>query len=308
MQTKHDAPLRPGDPRRVGGYTLTGRLGEGGQGVVYLARDREGAVVTVKLLKGGSSAGAKARGRFTKEAAAARRIQAPQVARILDARVTGERPYIVSEFVRGRTLQEAVASDGPLRGAELHKVALRTAVALTAIHKAEVVHRDFKPGNVVLGPRGAKVIDFGVARLLDGDTPVTSHPVGTPAYMSPEQIEDLPVGPKSDVFSWGAAMVYAATGRAPFGGGTNAAIMRRITDREPDLGALRGSLRGLVARCLDKEPEARPTAAEIARFLRAEAVAPAGRARGKVPRYRSNMIIAVGVVMVLGFAVGLLLG
>ncbi|MEO3783366.1 serine/threonine-protein kinase [Actinocorallia sp. B10E7] len=307
MQTKHDAPLRPGDPRRVGGYTLTGRLGEGGQGVVYLARDREGAVVTVKLLKGGGSAGAKARGRFTKEAEAARRVQVPQVARILDARVTGDRPFIVSEFVRGRTLQEVVAAEGPLRGAELRKVALRTAAGLAAIHKAEIVHRDFKPGNVVLGPRGAKVIDFGVARLLDGDTPITSHPVGTPAYMSPEQIEDLPVGPKSDVFSWGATMVYAATGRPPFGGGTNAAVMRRITDREPDLGALRGSLRGLVARCLDKEPAARPTAAEIARFLRAEA-APAARKSAKVPRYRSNMIIALGVVMALGFTVGLLLG
>jgi len=275
----------------VGGYTLTGRLGEGGQGVVFLARDREGAVVTVKLLKGGAAAGARARGRFSKEAAAARRVEAPQVARILDARLTGDRPYIVSEYVRGRTLQEVVATDGPLRGAELRKVALRTAAGLAAIHRAEIVHRDFKPANVVLGPRGAKVIDFGVARLMD-ETPLTSQPVGTPAYMSPEQIEDLPVGPKSDVFSWGATMVYAATGRPPFGGGTNAAIMRRITDREPDLGALRGSLRGLVARCLDKEPAARPTAAEIARFLRAEARPPARKA-AKVPRYRSTMIVAV---------------
>ena len=312
MQTPHDVtsrpdtPLRPGDPRRVGGYTLTGRLGEGGQGVVYLARDREGALVTVKLLKGGGAASPRARTRFTREAAAARRVEAPQVARLLDARVTGDRPYIISEYVRGRTLQETVAANGPLRGAELRKVALRTAVGLAAIHRAEIVHRDFKPGNVVLGPRGAKVIDFGVARLLDGGTPSTSHAVGTPAYMSPEQIEDLPVGPKSDVFSWGATMVYAATGRPPFGGGTNAAVMRRITDREPDLGALRGGLRGLVARCLDKEPAARPTATEIARFLRAEAKPPA-RGPAKVPRYRSNMIIALGVVSVLGFALGLIL-
>lgn len=307
VKTGSDTPLRPGDPRRVGGYTLTGRLGEGGQGVVYLAHDREGAQVAIKLLKGGAAAGTRARARFTKEAAAARRVQAPQIARLLDARVTGDRPYLVSEYVRGRTLQEVVAADGPLRGAELRKTALRTAAALNAMHKAEIVHRDFKPGNVVLGPRGAKVIDFGVARLLDGGTPLTSRPVGTPAYMSPEQIEDLPVGPKSDVFSWGATMVYAATGRPPFGGGTDAAVMRRITDREPDLGALRGGLRGLVARCLDKEPAARPTAAEIARFLRAEAAPPARKA-AKVPRYRSSMIIALGAVMALGFALGLMIG
>ncbi|MDX6743160.1 serine/threonine-protein kinase [Actinocorallia sp. A-T 12471] len=307
MSLQHEVPLRPEDPRRIGPYALSGRLGEGGQGVVYLGRDREGRAVAVKVLKGGPVASPKARGRFIKEAGAASRVEAPQVARVLDAKVTAERPYIVSEYVRGRTLQDEVAEAGPLKGPELHKIALRTAVGLAAIHRAQVVHRDLKPSNVVLGPRGAKVIDFGVARLLDGRTPQTNHPVGTPAYMSPEQVEDLHVGPESDVFAWGSTVVYAATGRPPFGTGPTGAVMRRITDREPDLGALRGGLRGLVARCLDKEPAARPTAAEIVRFLRAEARPKAKAAPKRVPRYRSRMIIALVIVSVLGFTCGVLI-
>ncbi|MCD0450950.1 serine/threonine protein kinase [Actinocorallia sp. API 0066] len=307
MPSQPDTPLRPEDPRRIGPYTVLNRLGEGGQGVVYLGRDREGQPVAVKVLRGGPAASAKARGRFIKEAGAASRVEAPQVAKVLDAKVTAERPYIVSEYVPGPTLQDEVAASGPLKGPELHKIALRTAVGLAAIHRAQVVHRDFKPGNVVLGRRGAKVIDFGVARLLDGRTPTTSHAVGTPAYMSPEQVEDLHVGPKSDVFSWGATMVYAATGRPPFGGGPSGAVMRRITDREPDLGELRGGLRGLVARCLDKEPDARPTAAEIVRFLRAEARPAAPAPPKPVPRYRTRMIIALVIVTALGFTCGMLL-
>ncbi|GAA3216329.1 serine/threonine-protein kinase [Actinocorallia longicatena] len=306
MQINQEAPLRPDDPRKVGRYALLGRLGEGGQGVVYLGRAAEGGLVTVKLLRGGSGASDRARARFVKEADAARKVAAPQTARILDARLTGERPYIVSEYVKGPTLQDMIAGEGPLAGAELKKVAVRTAAALAAIHRAGIVHRDFKPANVVLGPKGAKVIDFGVARSFESGTPQTSHPVGTPAYMSPEQIEDDPVGPKADVFAWGATMVYAATGRPPFGRGPSAAVMRRITDREPDLGELKGSLRGLVARCLDKQPAARPTATEIVRFLRAEA-RPAPPQPRKVPRYRSRMIYALMAVMALGFVLGIVL-
>jgi serine/threonine protein kinase len=306
VKTEHDVPLRPDDPRKVGGYALIGRLGEGGQGVVYLGKDGDGGLVTVKLLRGGSAASPRARNRFIKEAAAARRVVAPHTARILDAEVTGDRPYIVSEFVEGPTLQSIVAEKGPLAGPELRRIALRTAGALTAIHKAGIVHRDFKPGNVVIGSQGAKVIDFGVARALDSETPQTSHPVGTPAYMAPEQIEDHPIGPPADVFAWGASLVYAATGRPPFGDGpSSAAVMRRIVDREPDLGLLKGSLRGLVARCLDKEPAARPTAAEIVRFLRSEAK-PKPKPT-KVPAYRSRMIYALALVVLLGFTLGLVL-
>jgi serine/threonine protein kinase len=301
-----DTPLGPDDPRRLGGYTLIGRLGEGGQGVVYLGRDRDGDLVTVKLLRGGWAASQRARTRFMKEAAAARQVAAPHTARVLDAEVTGDRPYIVSEFVEGPSLQHVVEDRGPLTDAQLRKVALRTAAALAAIHRAGIVHRDFKPGNVVLGPDGAKVIDFGVARTLDS-TPVTTGPVGTPAYMSPEQIEEEPVGPSADVFAWGSTMVFAATGRPPFGSGSGAAVMRRVTERAPDLGDLKGPLRELVEHCLDKNPPARPTAPQLVRALRADAGPRPKPKPKKIPAYRWRMMVALAAVIVLGFVLGVLM-
>jgi eukaryotic-like serine/threonine-protein kinase len=301
-----DTPLGPDDPRRLGTYTLIGRLGEGGQGVVYLGRDRDGDLVTVKLLRGGWAASQRARTRFMKEAAAARLVAAPHTARVLDAEVTGDRPYIVSEFVEGPSLQHVVEDRGPLTGAQLRKVALRTAAALAAIHRAEIVHRDFKPGNVLLGPDGAKVIDFGVARTLDS-TPVTTGPVGTPAYMAPEQIEEEPVGPSADVFAWGSTMVFVATGRPPFGSGSGPAVMRRVTERAPDLGDLKGPLRELIERCLDKNPAARPTAPQLVRALRTDTKPKPKPKPKKIPAYRWRMMVALAVVIALGFVLGLLM-
>jgi serine/threonine protein kinase len=301
-----DTPLGPDDPRRLGGYTLIGRLGEGGQGVVYLGRDRGGDLVTVKLLRGGWAASQRARTRFMKEAAAARRVAAPHTARVLDAEVTGDRPYIVSEFIEGPSLQHVVEDRGPLAGAQLRKVAMRTAAALAAIHRAGIVHRDFKPGNVLLGPEGAKVIDFGVARTLDS-TPTTTGPVGTPAYMSPEQIEEEPVGTSADVFAWGSTMVFAATGRPPFGSGSGPAVMRRVTERAPDLGDLKDPLRELVERCLDKNPAARPTAPQVVQSLRAGAPPRPKPRPKKIPAYRWRMMVALAAVVVLGFVLGILM-
>nr|WP_185033614.1 serine/threonine-protein kinase [Actinomadura coerulea] len=297
--------MGPDDPRGLGGYTLVGRLGEGGQGVVYLGRDGDGELVTVKLLRGGVAAGQRARSRFAKEADAALRVAGRHTARVLDADMTGDRPYIVSEFVEGPSLQHVVADRGPLSPPRLRKLALRTAAALAAIHRAGIVHRDFKPGNVLLGPDGAKVIDFGIARAADA-APLTTGPVGTPAYMAPEQIEDEPVGPPADVFAWGAAMVFAATGRPPFGTGPSAAVMRRVTSRKPDLGDMQGPLRELAARCLDKNPAARPTASQIVRALR-EGQAPAPKPRPtRIPRYRWRMMVALGGVVAAGFLLGVL--
>jgi eukaryotic-like serine/threonine-protein kinase len=301
-----ESPLGPDDPRRLDGYTLVGRLGEGGQGVVYLGRTSDGSLVTVKLLRGGWAASERARTRFMKEAAAAQLVSAPHTARVLDAKVTGDRPYIVSEFVDGPSLQDTVEEHGPLSGGPLRKMALRSAAALAAIHKAGIVHRDFKPGNILLGPDGAKVIDFGVARVLDGTTPTTSGLVGTPAYMSPEQIEDEQVGPPSDVFAWGSTMVFAATGRPPFGSGPNAAIMRRVSSRAPQLGDLKGELRELVERCLDKNPAARPTAPQLVRALRGNPK-PAPQAKPKrIPAYRWRMMVALSMVVGIGFTIGIL--
>ncbi|MEU5881724.1 serine/threonine-protein kinase [Spirillospora sp. NPDC047279] len=304
--SSHGRPLGPDDPRQVGRYELIGRLGEGGQGVVYLGRaDGADDLVTVKLLRGGTAAGQRARARFVKEADAALQVAGRHTARVLDADVTGDRPYIVSEFVEGPSLQHVIEEDGPLHDGPLQRMALRTASALASIHKAGVVHRDFKPGNVLLGPDGAKVIDFGVARMADA-TPITTGPVGTPAYMAPEQIEDEPVGPPADVFAWGATMVFAATGRPPFGTGPSAAVMRRVTTRRPDLGELEGPLRDLVARCLDKNPAARPTARQIIRALRDdEPPRPKARPR-RIPAYRWRMMVALAAVMAAGFLIGLL--
>ncbi|WP_232384226.1 serine/threonine-protein kinase [Actinomadura violacea] len=305
----HERPLGSGDPRSIGGYRLLGRLGEGGQGVVYLGRDGDGGLVTVKVLRGGLDAGQRARSRFVKEADAARKVAGRHTARVLDADVTGDRPYIVSEFVEGPPLQRVVAEDGPLPAPQLRKVALRTAGALAAIHRAGIVHRDFKPANVVLGPDGAKVIDFGIARAADAlarTEPLTTSPIGTPGYMAPEQIEDEQVGPPADVFAWGAAMVFAATGRPPFGTGPSAAVMRRVTSRPPDLGDMDGPLRDLAARCLDKNPAARPTAPQLVRALR-EGQGPAPKPRPtRIPRYRWRMMLALAVVIIAGFALGVL--
>ncbi|GAA2100126.1 serine/threonine-protein kinase [Actinomadura alba] len=302
-----DIRLGPDDPERLGDYTLIERLGEGGQGVVYLARSGEGELVTVKLLRGGVTASHRARTRFVREADAARRVTAPHTARVLDAEVTGDRPYIVSEFVDGPSLQRVVDDEGPLAKARLRRLALRTAAALAAIHRAGIVHRDFKPGNVVLGPDGAKVIDFGVARALDSVTPMTTSPVGTPAYMSPEQIEDEPVGAPADVFAWGATMVFAATGRPPFGSGPNAAVMRRVAERAPDLGELKGPLRDLVERCLDKNPAARPTAPQLVRSLRADARPAPKKKPKRIPAYRWRMMVALALVIAAGFVLGVLM-
>lgn len=300
------ASLGPDDPRRLGEYTLLSRLGEGGQGVVYLGKDSDGRHVTVKLLRGERAAGERAKARFLKEAAAARQIEAPHVARVLDADVTGTRPYIVREFVDGPSLQQAVRDDGPLTGAELRKVALRTAAGLAAIHRAGIVHRDFKPANVLVGPDGAKVVDFGVARIEEAAA-VAGGPIGTPAYLSPEQIEEEPVGAPSDIFAWGSTMVFAATGRPPFGSGDTTAVLRRVVEKAPDLGDMEeGPLRQLVMRALDKNPAARPTAPQIVRTLRGQA-RPVPRKPKRIPAYRLRMMIALGAVVLLGFVLGVLL-
>ncbi|MGP4021846.1 serine/threonine protein kinase [Actinomadura sp. 3N407] len=267
-RTMPDAlPLRSGDPTELGGYEILGRLGEGGQGAVFLGRPTGAAPtlpaadhVAIKLLHGGLAGDDSARARFVRELEVAKRVARFCTAQVLDADVVGDQPYIVSEYVPGVSLHHVVRTEGPRTGGALERLAISTLTALTAIHQAGIVHRDFKPHNVMMGPDGPRVIDFGVARAL-GAAGETQN-VGTPAYMAPEHFTGGEVSTASDMFAWGTTMAFAATGRPAFGNDEMATVMHRILTGEPDLGDLPSPMRELVLVCLAKEPAQRPTARE----------------------------------------------
>ncbi|MFI6506703.1 protein kinase [Streptosporangium sp. NPDC050855] len=254
------APLGAGEPDRLGPFRVLGRIGEGGQGIVYLGVDAAGERAAIKLLHVKFSGDAVARSRFAREARAAQRVASFCTAGVLAADLEGDTPYIASEYIEGRSLREVVESDGPLRGAPLQRLAIGTATALTAIHHASIVHRDFKPDNVLIAADGPRVVDFGIARILDSTGTITSRAIGTPAYMAPEQIAGADVGPHTDVFAWGATIAFAATGETVFEGGSIAVVLNRILNHEPDLGVLPEPLRGVVGAALAKSPAGRPSA------------------------------------------------
>ncbi|WP_051712781.1 serine/threonine-protein kinase [Spirillospora albida] len=264
-------PLTAADPVRLGGCELLGRIGAGGQGIVYLGRPLDPASglpprVAVKLLHGRLLADASARARFVRELALLQRVAGFCTAQMLAADTAGDRPYIVSEYVPGRSLRELVRDEGPRAGADLDRLAIGTVTALTAIHRAGIVHRDFKPQNVLMGPDGPRVIDFGIARAFDAGATMTSQPVGTPAYMAPEQIAGR-TGPATDLFAWAGTLLFAATGRDPFAGGAIPAVMYRIMHETPDLAPLPPRLAEVAAACLAKDPAARPTSEEALLWL-----------------------------------------
>ncbi|MGW6497619.1 serine/threonine-protein kinase [Nonomuraea angiospora] len=250
-------PLEPGDPRSLGAFQVVARLGEGGQGIVYEGQSASGDRVALKVLRGGADPDT--RRRLARELESARRVAPFCTARVLAAEPDGPAPYVVSEFVAGPSLQERVRTGGPLRDGDLDRLAVGTACSLAAIHGAGVVHRDFKPANVLLGPDGPRVVDFGIALPLDAGT-APSTISGTPPYMAPEQLRGEHASPPADVFAWAATMVYAATGRAPFGSDTVAAVFHRILTQEPDLSGIPQSLRETLDACLSKDPRARPSA------------------------------------------------
>ncbi|WP_433369041.1 protein kinase domain-containing protein [Streptosporangium sp. CA-115845] len=257
------APLRPGDPEKVREYRLTARLGEGGQGTVYLGVAPTGAQVAVKLLRGDLAQDREALERFVREVDTARRVATFCTAAVIETGMDARRPYIVSEYIEGPTLGHIVGAEGPREGAALHRLAIGTVTALVAIHQAEIVHRDFKPANVLLAADGPRVIDFGIAKALDRTSSLTSTAIGTPAYMTPEQLAGQAAGPAADMFAWAGTMVFAATGQPPFGADSLPAIFNRILNAEPDLSGIADpALRDLVARCLAKDESLRPTAGE----------------------------------------------
>jgi eukaryotic-like serine/threonine-protein kinase len=255
--------LRLGDPARVGDYEITARLGEGGQGVVYLGRSPSGATVAVKLLRSDLTQNERALARFVTEVSTTVRVATFCTAQVIETGVADHRPFIVSEFVDGPTLDAVVERDGPRLGAALHRLAIGTVTALVAIHQAGIVHRDFKPSNVLLAADGPRVIDFGIAKALDRSSTLTSMVVGTPAFITPEQLAGEQAGPAADMFAWAGTMVFAATGDAPFGADSLPAVFHRIMNVQPDLSRIEEPLRGIVAACLAKDPSARPAAGEV---------------------------------------------
>ncbi|SEF80345.1 Serine/threonine protein kinase [Thermomonospora echinospora] len=267
-------PLDEGhDPREVGPYRLLGRLGEGGQGVVYLGEAPDGRQVAVKTLKLDGlppGADAEARRRLAKEVEAAMRVEPFCTARVLDFSVEGPLPYVVGEYVPGPSLFERVDEQGPLHEDALIRLIIQSVSGLTAIHDAGIVHRDLKPSNLLMGPDGARVVDFGIARLAEARTR-TGRLIGTPSYFSPEQLEGRPATTASDVFAWAGTMVFAATGRAPFGYADYdhemPALFRRILEDEPDLGGVPERVLPLLRLCLDKDPANRPVAWSILEWL-----------------------------------------
>jgi len=255
-------PLEPGDPSRLGRFKLLGRLGEGGQGVVYLGRGTNPGEerVAVKVLR--STVDANVLERLARELDAIHQVQPFVTAGVIEASAEGDRRYVVSEFIDGPSLQERVDERGPLPAGDLQRLAVGTATALTAIHGAGVVHRDFKPANVLLGPDGPRVVDFGIARLTDAAT-ITSGLIGTPSYVAPEQLAGRRPTSAVDIFAWALTMIYAATGRLAFGADSVPAVMHRIMYEEPDVSGLPPSLRTVVLECLDKDPDRRPSARDL---------------------------------------------
>ncbi|MGK5671787.1 protein kinase domain-containing protein [Micromonospora sp. URMC 106] len=255
-------PLWSHDPVTAGPYRLVGRLGAGGQGVVYLGEDDQGHRVAVKMINI-DLRDPRARSQFMKEIAAARRVAPFCTAQVLFADVDGETPYVVSEFIEGPTLYRHVRERGVVDGNALHRLAVGTATALAAIHRSDVVHCDLKPDNVVLGQDGPRVIDFGIARALGVTETMTSRVMGTTAYMAPERFRNDSVGPPCDVFAWGATIAFAASGRPPFGNDSLFAVMHRVLNDPPDLPPLPPGLDELIRQCLAKDPADRPEAEQV---------------------------------------------
>lgn len=259
-------PLAATDPVRIGPYLLLGRLGAGGMGRVYLARSEGGRTVAVKVVHPEHVADPQFRARFRREVDAARRVGERYTAPVLDAAPDEEYPWVATGYVPGLSLEQVVRGHGALPSESVLALADGLLRALKDIHSAGIVHRDLKPSNVMLTVEGPKVIDFGIARAVETsvDSLLTSTGmvIGSPGFMAPEQIRGESAGPKSDVFTLGCVLTYAATGKLPFGNGVSNqhAVMYHIVEAEPDVDQVRDEgLRTLITRLLAKSVAERPS-------------------------------------------------
>ncbi|MGV9942490.1 protein kinase domain-containing protein [Streptomyces sp. NPDC003401] len=268
--------LGPGDPQRIGGYRLLGRLGSGGMGQVFLARSDRGRTVAVKLVRPELAEREEFRARFRQEVRNAQRVGGFWTAPVLDADTEAAVPWVATGYVAGPSLQQVVDHDhGPLPERSVRILAAGLAHALTNIHAAGIVHRDLKPSNVMVTIEGPRVIDFGVARALetvsgdgvptqlgDGGLTRTGAVIGSPGFMAPEQVRGDRITPACDVFCLGSVLAYAATGVLPFGSADRQgvhALLFRIAEEEPDLTHVPEGVADLVRACLRKDPATRPT-------------------------------------------------
>ncbi|MEO3978488.1 bifunctional serine/threonine-protein kinase/ABC transporter substrate-binding protein [Streptomyces sp. CAU 1734] len=262
--------LLPSDPSAIAGYRLLGRLGAGGMGVVYLGRTEAGELAAVKVTLSGQADDPDFRARFRREVEAARRVSSPWAVPVTGADPEAPEPWMATAFVPGPSIAEAVAAHGPLPVRSVRILGVAIARALAAVHAAGLVHRDVKPGNVLLAVDGPRLIDFGIARTT-GESALTSTDmvVGTPGFLAPEQAEarGAEIGPPSDVFALGCLLAYTVTGRLPFGRGAVDALLYRTVHDAPDLRGIEGDMAALLAGCLAKDPAARPTADQVAERL-----------------------------------------
>ena len=273
----------------LGPYRLLQRLGQGGMGVVHFAVDPHGRAVAVKVLRPHIADDPDARARLEREVAALGRVRHPRVAPVIDANLHGPRPYVVTRYVAGDPLDDAIAAHGPLAGDALLRLARGLHGALEAIHGVGVVHRDLKPGNVLLDEDGDPVvIDFGIAHVLD-DSRLTSTGLvmGTPGYLSPEIVEGAQVTEATDWWGWAATLVYAATGRPPFGRGSMDLVLSRVRSGEFDLAGVDARLEPLLAAALSPHPAERPAAPLVLAALERYAAG----ASATVPHHRSGTAI-----------------
>ncbi|MFE3493452.1 bifunctional serine/threonine-protein kinase/ABC transporter substrate-binding protein [Streptomyces sp. NPDC059175] len=263
-------PLREDDPSELHGYRLLGRLGQGGMGVVYLARDAAGDEVAVKTILGTYATEKEFQQRFARETQILQSLRDPHIISVLAAFPDPRCPCLVTEYVPGPTLADRLREEGALTPQAARALALDLARALEAVHARGVVHRDLKPSNVLLGPHGTKVIDFGIARLVDGDDLTrTGHLPGTPGYLAPELATGRQqAGPEADVFAWALTVGHAVRGRGCFGEGGTVEIQYRCVYDAPELDGIPDDLLPLISSALDKDPGRRPSSRELVNALR----------------------------------------